>query len=39
MIKREEVDPDDEHDGEVPVLQYCQARHSLRYLEIPYSKE
>jgi hypothetical protein len=30
MAKREEVDPDDEHDGGIPVLQRCQACHNSR---------
>ena len=39
MSKREEVDPDEEHDGEVPILQHRQVRHSLRHFETPYTNE
>jgi hypothetical protein len=39
MTKRVEVDPDEEHDGKVPVLRHRQAHHSLRHFEIPYKNE
>ena len=39
MIKRVEVDPDEEPDRKVPVLRHGQAHHSLKHFEIPYKHE
>ena len=37
--KLEDVDTDELHDGEVPILQHCQTRRSLRHSGMPYSNE
>ena len=34
-----EIGPEDEYDGDVPVLQHRQARHNLRHFGIPYNNE
>jgi hypothetical protein len=37
--KLEDVEKDELHDGEVPILQDCQTRHNLRHSRMPYSNE
>ena len=39
MTERVEICPEDEHDGNIPVLQHHQARHNLRHFGISYNNE
>ena len=39
MTELGDVDPDEEDDGDVPILQHCQARHNLTHFRISYTNE